>query len=220
MGKIGNYDYPEITFSEAVKLTKQFHDKLKGTATSLSSLAHALDSSEKSGWFKVKVADLKRYGLIEGRGEFKISQIGQDILFYNKKEEYQTAIKIVLNSVALFKDIFQRVGKDVQDINNFRTILVDLTHAEKGEIQNKSEQIRNVYIDIVSGIDEAITLSSENKSQNQGRKKAEDLPNDMISASSGSVYIEMPKDKRYIKIVESLLENLKAQIELEGNEKQ
>ena len=37
----------------------------------------------------------------------------------------------------------------------------------------------------------------------------------MISASSGEVYIEMPKDKRYLKVVENLLSNLKLQLELE-----
>ena len=41
------------------------------------------------------------------------------------------------------------------------------------------------------------------------------IKENMITANSGDVYIEMPKDKRYIKIVESLLANLKAQIELE-----
>ena len=41
----------------------------------------------------------------------------------------------------------------------------------------------------------------------------------MISASSGEIYVEMPKDKRYLKIAESLFKNLldslKLQLDLE-----
>lgn len=54
-------------------------------------------------------------------------------------------------------------------------------------------------------------------SDGQKKNKGENLPENMISANSGKVYIEMPKDKRYIKIVENLLENLKAQLELEND---
>ncbi len=218
MAKINNSDYPELNFSEAVKMIKQFHEKLNGKASNFKSLANAFDSSEKSGWFKVKVGDLRKYGLIEGRGEFKISDVGQDILFYNTKEEYHSAVKKALNNIQLFKTIYERVGKDIQDISNFRAVLGDITQAEKSVIQNKAEQIRNVYIDLISNINDGFTSGKIDSEDKPKGKKQGNLPSNMISASSGKVYIEMPKDERYIAIVESLLENLKAQIALDVEE--
>ena len=224
MAKINNSDYPELSFTEAVRMLKQFHEKLSGKASSFSSLANAFDSSEKSGWFKVKVGDLRKYGLIEGRGEFKISDIGQDILFYNKKEEQQEAIKKVLNNIDLFKSIYERVGKDVQDISTFKAILGDITHAEKSVIQNKAEQIRNIYIDLVSNIDDgfsagAIQKEDARRGQTQSRTK-EDLPDHMINANIEDVYIEMPRTLESVDIAKQIIAILEKKIKSSSESKE
>lgn len=222
MAKINNSDYPELSFSEAIRMLKQFHEKLNGKASSFSSLANAFDSSEKSGWFKVKVGDLRKYGLIEGRGEFKISDIGQDVLFYNKKEEQQSAIKRVLNNIDLFKSIYARVGKDVQDISTFKAILGDITHAEKSVIQNKAEQIRNIYIDLISNIDDGFTTGAIQKedarrSQSPQRDKGS-LPSHMINANIEDVYVEMPRTLESIDIAKQIIIILEKKIKSSPSE--
>jgi hypothetical protein len=41
------------------------------------------------------------------------------------------------------------------------------------------------------------------------------LPFEIMTVRSGNVLIEMPKDKRYLKILENLVDTLKIQLELE-----
>ena len=149
MAKIKDFEYPYLTFTDAIRMIRSFQEKLKGQASNVDALATAMGhKSGTSGPFRSKTADLGKYGLLEGRGEFKTTDLAKRILFYHNREEYQNAIKEVLNNIELFKKIYEAKGKEVNNPSDFKIILTHITNADRQDIEDKSEVIRNIYIDI------------------------------------------------------------------------
>ena len=64
-------EYPRyISVTEAIEVAKKLVSTFKGSTITKDALANALQhSNASSGTFLVKLSDLKKYGLIEGRGE-------------------------------------------------------------------------------------------------------------------------------------------------------
>ena len=67
MAKLGPYSYPDIRFGDAVEIAGRVLSKFKGTV-SVKGLAWELGMAEGSGTLFAKVAALRDFGLIEGRG--------------------------------------------------------------------------------------------------------------------------------------------------------
>ena len=67
MAKLGQYTYPDIRFGDAVEISGRVLTKFKGTV-SVKGLAWELGMAEGSGTLFAKVAAMRDFGLIEGRG--------------------------------------------------------------------------------------------------------------------------------------------------------
>ena len=100
--KEGEWEIPYIKLEEAMQMA----DKVKemGKATS-DKLAQAM-GEKNVGWFRLKVASVKRWGLIEGWGEMQVTQAYKDIK-QEKKPNHALEVKHNLFlGIPLFKSIF------------------------------------------------------------------------------------------------------------------
>ena len=86
MAKLGPYSYPDIRFGDAVEIAGRILSKFKGTV-SVTGLAWELGMSEGSGTLFAKVAALRDFGLIEGRGELRISPLAQRVIHPANSDE-------------------------------------------------------------------------------------------------------------------------------------
>ncbi len=68
-------DYPYIKLDEAIKIADKVKDMGKATADSL---AKAMEE-KNAGYFRLKLASVRRWGLVEGRGEMRVTQAYKDI---------------------------------------------------------------------------------------------------------------------------------------------
>ncbi|MBS3080931.1 hypothetical protein J4221_05645 [Candidatus Pacearchaeota archaeon] len=210
MGKIGNYEYPELSISEALKIAEILVKDFQGKASDLDNFAKAIGhKTYNSGSFYNKLADMRRYGLMDKK-EVEATELSKIIAHPKDNAERQQAINKAITNITLFERLKERLKTKNPALEQFRTQLIEVTQ-DRNKTSNDAEKIRKIYIEALSNINENIEL---NKEINTDRTKRENKGN-MISANIGDVLIEMPKDKRYIKIAENLLQNLKAQIELE-----
>jgi len=152
---------------------------------------------------------MRRYGLMDKK-EVEATELSKIIAHPKDNAERQQAINKAITNITLFERLKERLKTKNPALEQFRTQLIEVTQ-DRNKTSNDAEKIRKIYIEALSNINENIEL---NKEINTDRTKRENKGN-MISANIGDVLIEMPKDKRYIKIAENLLQNLKAQIELE-----
>jgi Mn-dependent DtxR family transcriptional regulator len=115
----------------------------------------------KGGAFYRRIQSLIAYGLIEGRGVFKITELGKDMAhsfddYYQRKELYR---KSVLN-VPLWNELYKMFQKNLPE--NIEESLQKITGAEPLEVKRVEKDIRRWY-------EEDIKLIPDEKLQPVGK---------------------------------------------------
>lgn len=203
MGKIGAYEYPDISFSETLKLAGIIEDKFSGSIqdkNSLSSFASLLGhKNTRSGGFVIKTLALKRYNLLKDN---RLTQIAEVLLHPKNEDEKQNSIKEVISAIELFRKIFEKVGTRVQD-DNFWEYLVAVTSVGRQEAIASSEKIRKLYLDMLKYVNK--------DNMGEGRMLEQPIAGNSIELKSGDVYFKVPKTADSIDLIINLLNKWKSE---------
>ncbi|MEM3700186.1 MAG: hypothetical protein QXL57_04905 [Candidatus Bathyarchaeia archaeon] len=146
MPKLGNMVYPYIKLSRAIEIARRICESPYKGEISVSGLAQELKMSEKGGGFLYLVASLRDYGLVEGTGTLRATEIAKKIVAGTPEEMSKSRVESFLK-VELFKSLKEKIGTEVPEIEQFSVILRDLTKADPLKVKNVAETIRNLYLD-------------------------------------------------------------------------
>jgi hypothetical protein len=94
--------FPYGSLKDAEDVSNELHAKW-GNSASLSQLAAGMDSTTKSGAFRSKVATARTFGVVTGRGQLTLTELGRRIV--NPQEVAAARIEAFL-AVPLFKAIY------------------------------------------------------------------------------------------------------------------
>jgi hypothetical protein len=113
MGKQRSPNYPAISLRDAVEAIGLIHKKEKKTSVPGEVVAKALGYSGLSGPSRVKIAALKKYGLIEGdeRKGLRVSDLAVRILYPSGPTDLVES----LQDAALRPELFQSLYNDFRD---------------------------------------------------------------------------------------------------------
>src|SRR5260370_2529402 len=122
MAKLGQYDYPDYRISRVIDVVdKLCHPPYKG-GISREGLGDMLQISTEGGAFAALVASLKDYGLVQGREQLSVTDLGKKAVVGSTEEREGAKARAFLN-VALFKELFERTGSTIPDGENFAILL-------------------------------------------------------------------------------------------------
>lgn len=219
MGKIGSYEYPDIQFGTLLKAVEVLHTKFKGKANDEKTFAESLGhKTNKSGGFLMKLADLRKYGLIEKRG-IETTQRAKDIFVFVKPETKKKALNNAIMEIRLWKELYERLETTSPSIEDFKLHLVELT-SDTEKVVSQHDNVRNLYIDAMNNFtpnleinngnisikdDKLKDIQQENKQDKTDLKVAENL----IVFKSGEVDIQLPKNDTNISILINVLNGMK-----------
>src|SRR5918994_7470280 len=101
--KIGNKYIPDFRLSSTLLTDiKTLYNKIDNNEVDLGVVAEVLEhKSSKSGTFLTKIASMRDYGLIDGRGKIYVTSIGEKIAFHQTDKEYSDAIKSAVKKIPL-----------------------------------------------------------------------------------------------------------------------
>lgn len=217
MGKIGSYEYPEIQFGTLLKaveiLITKFNGQVNDEKTFAESLGHA---TNKSGGFLTKLADLRRYGLIDKRGIIATTRAKKIINYLTPMERNQELNECVME-IRLWKDLYNRLGTASPSPNDFKIQLAELTGDRDTSI-SMNDKIRNLYIDVMNNYTgEAVKevsnigVMGDKLPQEQQKKPLEQtkVSENLIVLKSGEVDIQLPKNDTNISILMNVLKGMK-----------
>ena len=126
MGKLGDYDYPEMKPTDAVEAIRLIESNV-GKKANLESIASALGhKTTNSGPFRVKIADLNRYGLIIGRGGIGAEELRKNIqknFFAKDKFAVKLNIQEVSKPNLSAQIVVQNMINDLEKRMPFRRVL-------------------------------------------------------------------------------------------------
>lgn len=153
MPELGKYDYPAVSVGDAIEAAKKIAKQFKATEFNKEALAAALKHSAKSGTFFGKMADLKRFGVIEGRGEGqRATDLALRLQGGGAKEQADAAGELFLR-IPLFKALVDRFGGEAPTDDDFRVALQHITGADPVTVQEQAGKIRSLYIEGISKLE-------------------------------------------------------------------
>jgi len=220
MAKIGSFEYPDFHFKSLLEAIEVLVIKFNGKVSSSKTFAEALKhKSDKSGAFLRKIADLRRYGLIEKR-ELIATSIGKKIAKpLRGEDERKENINIAIKNIPLWIKLYERLKTKTPNLDEFKLQLAEVTQDEDDTRKN-ADKIRNLYIEAMSNYSD--NLEAKNNGDYSNYENVSNIPEDkknMIDAKAGEVYIKLPRDKASIKVAEQLIKILETQINSEPENK-
>lgn len=101
--------YPLVTFAQSLRLAEAVRDG-GGTNTDVpkSVIAHALQQAESSGGFGQRIMSARSFGMIEGRGSYRLTEAGRKYFYPENEAQKQQAALTFFASPSTFSDIIKR----------------------------------------------------------------------------------------------------------------
>ena len=226
MAKLGPYSYPDIRFGDAVEIAGRILTKFKGVV-SVKGLAWELGMAEGSGTLFAKVAALRDFGFVEGRGELRVSPLAQRVLHPSSREEGQRARGEAFQRVELLRQLYIRFEGEVPDDMSLLVGLEELTKASRDEIVRRAPLIQKHLADAVRvlGRTEFLERKSEHSAPTQNVLAVREQvgsavtapslpspPSDSIELSAGGRKLSVPLNAEYIDVAIGLLTTLKTEL--------
>ena len=146
MARLGTYSYPDIRFSDAVEIAGRILNKFRGTVT-VKGLAWELGMAENSGTLFAKIATLRDFGLVEGRGELRISDLARRILHPANPVEGQQSRIEAFQRVDLLRTLYERFEGEAPDDSTLLIGLEEITKAPREEIVRRFTLIQKHLAD-------------------------------------------------------------------------
>lgn len=227
MAKLGPYTYPDIRFGDAVEIAGRILTKFKGTV-SVKGLAWELGMAEGSGTLFAKVAALRDFGLIEGRGELRISQLTQRILHPANADEGLEARAEAFQRVELLRQLYTRFEGETPDDMSLLVGLEEISRAPRDEIVRRAPLIQKHLTDAgrVLGRPARIAKNAEHSGQRQNidtppaAAEAAAAPRESDDAglqlTAAGRSLSVPLTPQYIDVAITLLRTLRDELAAEG----
>jgi hypothetical protein len=144
--KIGSYQVPKNGLEKMLKATKKIYGDYGSKVISRDDIGAALGhKSLTSGAVGQKIADMRAYGLLEGKEDKnRVSKLGKDAT-YGTSEEKNIAIEKAIHNIPLWAKFLEDFGPDAKE-KDFWIKLRKITGAESPDAQTKAADIRNAYM--------------------------------------------------------------------------
>lgn len=146
MAKLGTYSYPDIRFSDAVQIAGRILAKFNGTV-GVKGLAWELGMAENSGTLFAKVAALRDFGLVEGRGELRVSDLARKIIHPANDDEGQRSRIEAFQRVDLLRALYERFDGEAPDDSSLLIGLEEITKSPRDEIVRRFSLIQKHLAD-------------------------------------------------------------------------
>ncbi len=228
MAKLGPYSYPDIRFGDAVEIAGRILAKFKGVV-SVKGLAWELGMAEGSGTLFAKVAALRDFGFIEGRGELRVTPLAQRVVHPSSGEDGQGARGEAFQRVELLRQLYVRFEGEVPDDMSLLVGLEELTKASRDEIVRRAPLIQKHLADAVRvlGRIELVERKPEYSGLPQNILGARERAGGAVAAappaapadggtgielSAGGRRLSVPLSAEYIDVAIGLLTTLKTEL--------
>lgn len=122
--------YPSVDLEDAIELAQKFHDQAKRTVVPSQHVAAYWGFSTSSSGWRLALAALKQYGLVESvgskkSGEVKLTDLALSIILDTRpnSRERTEAVKQAALAPEIYKELWLHWGGNVPDDDTFRTYL-------------------------------------------------------------------------------------------------
>jgi hypothetical protein len=107
-GRGESKDFPVIHLEDAIEIARRVKDL--GDSADMASMERILGI--KGGALARKLASTRRWGLIEGKGQLKLTNLAKDIFFYVKDDQPAAARIRAFFGIPMFKELYETYSRE------------------------------------------------------------------------------------------------------------
>ncbi len=226
MAKLGTYSYPDIRFGDAVEISARILAKFKG-GVGVKGLAWELGMAENSGTLFAKVAALRDFGLVEGRGELRVTDLCRKILHPANPDEGRWARVQSFQRIDLLRALYDKFNGEAPDDSTLLIALEEITKAPREEIIRRFTLIQKHLIDAARIMKSASAASETAPAANAQPAPSPSSGTDTgpfaeamgdasgLYLAAGSARLTSPLTAEYLDVAINLLKALKVTLEEE-----
>lgn len=156
MGKmnIGNKSVPNTRLPELIEAVKTIYGKFGSKEIDDETVSRLLGhSTSRSGAYKQKLADLRSFGLIDPRGNVRITERGRKVTYPNNQKEEQDGLVEAISEIELWKLIYDKYTKKGLTLpSDFWTDIREWTGLPPEEAEKQVETTRKLYFEDIKYI--------------------------------------------------------------------
>jgi hypothetical protein len=143
---VGDAEYPQTRPEAALAVIRKLASQFQGHSFDAEACAAALGyRSARNGAFRQILADLRKYGLVTGRGDgIEATDLLRRLVVPLESEDRAAARLEMMNSVPLFRELFQRFEGRVPSDEGLTAALIQLTRADRLKLQGRVPKIRSL----------------------------------------------------------------------------
>lgn len=180
--QIGSYDAPEIRLvPETLEILKKIQESYQDDSIQSKDLAILLGYKYGTeSQFYRKIRSLQQYGLLEGKGTFRITELGKSILIpIDDDEQKELRTKAILN-VPIWNELYKKYGKSIEN-ENFWVKLMNVTGVERDVAKNAAGKILKWYLEDSGQISEEHVHSKSRSDEKSKTLRSSNAPNNTLS---------------------------------------
>ncbi len=220
MPSVGQFEFPEIAFSECLAVIEKVkRDKVQTFDTLVGILGY---SNQKSSGVGLKMGALNKYFglLVKDGNSIKLTPLGERIVYDLGGRTRDLACAEAVNRVALFKALYSRLGSEYHS-NDFKPVLHDVTGAKPEEIEEKADRVEALYRDALPYLRQersgALTPPATGEVEDRGTgapaaRPGHSLPPSVESLQdyhvyqTGDSYVRLKKDPEVLEVAKGVIE--------------
>lgn len=145
---------PVMDVAEAITAAEKLVKGFKSLNFNREALAQAIGSTTvNSGTFMRKLADMRKYGLINGKiDDLYVSEIAKTIAIPRNDEERKAAVREIIMSIPLYKALFDHFGNKIPTDDELLSFL--LTKTDRVSANAILGRIKKAYIEALNHLSE------------------------------------------------------------------
>lgn len=190
--KLNTYDIPDMRLiPTTVSILEEIYKIKKKARVPSKELAILLGFKYGTeAHFYRKIHALSEYGLIEGKGIFEVSDLGEKILHPRSEQEKALSITTAVLNVPLWKEIYQKQGKTPRE-DNFWAVLVDITKVDPDTAKTHASKLLKWYQEDIGHVSDH--LVGQNMETQEGME-SKTLSSNGTNTRSMSEQLLLPTD--------------------------
>ena len=107
------------------------------------SVAHALNTSEKSGGFQQRISTAKTFGFIEGRGSYRLTSLAKQYFFPTEEGQKEKAFSSFFGAPAVYAELIKKFdGQKLPAVN----LLANIVQREHGVPESWKDRVAASFL--------------------------------------------------------------------------
>ncbi len=205
-----------VTATKAIEYAKRIVSTFKSDSMTGEALAHTMGhDNDRSGTFIRKLSDLKRYGLIESRGDgLYATDLAKRISAWTSEDERINALREMVFNIGIFKQLYDVLQSNTAPSENeVLSQLLNITKKDRADLQSISAEIRKFYIDAMQYINVnemrqvSQTVMDAPHSQQSTQNRQQPNSEGAITFIADKINLSLPESITNLELIKLAIEN-------------